>query len=136
MRARAAQAMERMPLLQQVILAALLLEARYSGVPACAVAAVHGRAANAWKTRPSAPPAAAPGASCSSYTSGVTLPLPPDVFFRALGQLRAADLVAVARPELRWAARVTLNVMAEDVMHVCQNSKRLAWMHSMLSAAA
>ena len=56
--------------------------------------------------------------------------------FIVMRELEARRLLTVTHRERGWYALLSLNVPAEDAVHVLQQSERIAWVHGALGAAA
>lgn len=61
--------------------------------------------------------------------------LPAPLLFMAMMRLETSRLVVVGNRRARWEMGVTLNAPVDDVLHVLQESERLAWMKEALGAA-
>jgi hypothetical protein len=156
------QVMTNMSTLDQLLLAALLLEAHYSGNPECSISDIAARAATLWKTRqyPSSESPSqtdrAPGqtqapSKSSSTMQGAsgrlccTIPeaqwlalhadgLPAAAIFLGVQRLEACNLVLVGSRAARWQSVLALNVATDDAAHVLKNSSKIAWIRDVLSA--
>eukprot|EP00892_Ulva_mutabilis_P011095 jgi/Ulvmu1/8358/UM042_0064.1 len=62
--------------------------------------------------------------------------LPAQLLFMAMMRLETSRLVVVGNRRARWEMAVTLNAPVDDVLHVLQESDRLAWIKEALGAAA
>lgn len=132
--------MERAGAVEQVLLASLLLEARYGGRAECRLADVAARAATFWKTRPFAGAAEESGADVAWGVARAAWPaahadgLPAAAVKAAVRRLEACRLVTVGNRAARWFCVLALNVATDDAMHVLQKSAQLEWLRPALAA--
>ena len=128
--------------MDQVLLASLLLEARYGGKPECTLADVAARAATFWRTRPFAAAAAQAGGSTDAgwgltrgaWPAAHADGLPAAAVKAAVRRLEACRLVTVGNRAARWFCTLALNVATDDASHVLQKSAKLEWVRPALSA--
>jgi hypothetical protein len=122
------QVMTSLSNLGQTFMACLLLESRYSGRAECLMSSVAARVSSFWKSRP--------GSAVVAAANGASDTVPSASLFMVLRELEAARLVLVGDRACRWGCLITLNVPSDDVLHVLQQSSRLAWLHNALGVAA
>jgi hypothetical protein len=131
--ARTALCLQAMMLLsqsEQVVLASLLLESRFTKGAQCDLRTVAARAAALLHMKPKPPPATAralPPAASACLQAGALL--------AAAKRLGASRLVHVWHARAVWSQQLALAVPVDDVLHVLQESPKIAWMRSMLGAA-
>jgi hypothetical protein len=80
----------------------------------------------------------APGALAragSGATPTSAAPRPCQVF-ELVREMEATKLMLVGQRAREWGCLLTLNVPADDAVHVLQQSARIAWLHGALGAAA
>lgn len=125
--------MEQLAPLEQVVLASLILEARFTAAAACELAAVACRTTTLLRMRTTKTPSAKGPSGTESQAAEETLPA--GTLFMAVRRLDASRLVLVGRRSELWSQQLTLNVPVDDAMHVLQGSEKIAWVRSILGVA-
>jgi hypothetical protein len=122
--------MEQLSPLEQVVLASLILEARFTDTAACELSAVASRAATLLRMR-TTPTVTVQSASKNDAQAAEAI-LPPGALFMAVRRLDASRLVLVNQRTHLWSQLLTLNIPVDDAMHVLQGSEKIAWVKSIL----
>jgi hypothetical protein len=125
--------MEQLSPLEQVILASLILESRFTASAACALAAVASRTTTLLRMRTTV--AAPTGKTSRSGVHAAEETVPAGALLMAVRSLDASKLVLVTRRSDVWQQQLTLNVPVDDAMHVLQGSEKIAWVRSILGVA-
>lgn len=124
--------MEQLAPLEQVLLASIILESRFTAAAACELAAVASRATTLLHMRTTAT-TQAKGLPSTETQADETLPA--GALFMAVRRLDASRLVLVGRRGELWSQTLTLNVPVDDAMHVLQGSEKVAWVRGVLGVA-
>jgi hypothetical protein len=125
--------MEQLSPLEQVVLASLILESRFTAAAACELSAVAGRTTTLLRMR--TPPTPTAKGAFKNDAQSAEETLPAGALFMAVRRLDASRLVMIRRRSDLWSQQLTLNVPVDDAMHVLQGSEKIAWVKSILGVA-
>ena len=126
------QAMEQLSPLEQVVLASIILESRFTDAAACKLEAIASRTTTLLRMRTTG---ATQSHGLPSTDTQAAEPLPAGALFVAVRRLDASRLVLVTRRNEMWSQQLTLNVPVSDAMHVLQGSDKIAWIKNVLGVA-
>jgi hypothetical protein len=117
----AMQVMTNMSTLDQVLLAALLIEGHFGGKPECEFAAVAARASTFWKTRPfPCPPGMSQTRGAATQTPGFLHPPSTNSSAQAAAGDAPSVLQSCAIPETNWLAVHAEGLPAAAIFHGIQ----------------